>query len=145
METLADSAGTISLGPESIVPNGQLLTEQGASTGISVGQIDGIPAGNVSPGSIAIGENMTDRVVPFAESIGADYYVPTQSISEVGMQKALENNADWFIGKLNAGYRVYDLGIDVNRARSVFYSMEDQTAMEWSSTTGKTILYGKIK
>jgi len=50
LENIADSAGSITLGPESLAPNGQLLAEPSASTGISVGQIDGIPSGDIQVG-----------------------------------------------------------------------------------------------
>ncbi len=64
---------------------------------------------------------MRDRVIPFAESIGADWYKPRSTIPENWMK----NNERWIKQLIKEGAVFIDIGEDVARAiRSEYYAME---------------------
>jgi len=70
---------------------------------------------------VVIGETMRQRVVPFAESIGADWYKPRSNIPENWMK----NNERWIKQLIKEGAVIIDIGEDVARAvRSEYYAME---------------------
>ena len=74
-----------------------------------------------SPRKLVIGENMSDRVMPAANKIGAKYYKPTSKIEE----NWLTNNRKMMTREIKKGTEFFDIGIDPNRAvRSEFYKME---------------------
>jgi hypothetical protein len=74
--------------------------------------------------AIVIGENMKERVIPFAAKYGLQYFVPKLPAGAPKWLQMIEN-AIWLTGKVLLGYAVYDRGIDVYRdKRSMFYRME---------------------
>ncbi|OGX06963.1 MAG: hypothetical protein A2Z88_04115 [Omnitrophica WOR_2 bacterium GWA2_47_8] len=80
---------------------------------------------SVGEKTIVIGEDMTNRVIPFAKRIGAEYYSPTQTIQQMGgLRNALRANIDWLTGKVKSGYRVIDIGPKDKKAISIFYRAE---------------------
>ena len=68
---------------------------------------------------VVIGENMSDRVIPYAEEIGAKYYKPRSTNPD----NWLNNNKKWLQKEIKNGS--YDKGIDPTReTRSKYYEME---------------------
>jgi RHS repeat-associated protein len=70
--------------------------------------------------SVVIGENMVQRVIPVATEIGAKTYSPTSKITA----NWLQNNARWIATQISKGNRIFDIGMDVNRAASNHYAKE---------------------
>ena len=75
--------------------------------------------------SIVIEEDMLDRVGPAAEKLGAEIYKPV----EASESQWLGNNKNWINDKMDAGYKIYDVGPAPGRAMypeatSKFYRME---------------------
>ena len=71
---------------------------------------------------VLIGENMLQRVIPVAAEIGAKTYKPTSKIAA----NYLKNNARWIATQISKGNRIFDIGMDVNRAASKYYAKEVQ-------------------
>ena len=70
---------------------------------------------------IVIGENMRDRVIPYAKEIGADWYKPRSNNPE----RWLGNNERWLQTKMAEGREIIDIGIDPLRTtRSPYYEVE---------------------
>ena len=68
-----------------------------------------------------IGENMKDRVIPYAEKVGAKYYKAVGKRAENWMA----NNKRWIQRVIKAGKKVVDIGEDATRSkRSDNYEME---------------------
>src|SRR5690242_2705607 len=71
--------------------------------------------------TVVIGENMKDRVIPYAEKIGAKYYKAVGKRAENWMA----NNKRWIQRVIKAGKKVVDIGEDASRTkRSDNYRME---------------------
>jgi hypothetical protein len=70
---------------------------------------------------IVIGENMKDRVIPYAKEIGGDWYKPRSNRPD----KWLTNNERWLKAKMAEGREIIDIGIDPLRTtRSPYYEAE---------------------
>jgi hypothetical protein len=73
-----------------------------------------------------IGENTRYRVIPYADSIGADYYRPRSS--QKFRHNWLRNNRRWIQKQMKNGYEIVDIGPDVARRQvngaSEYYEME---------------------
>ncbi len=70
---------------------------------------------------IVIGENMKDRVIPYAKEIGADWYKPRSNRPD----RWLANNERWLKTKIIEGREIIDIGIDPLRTiRSPYYEAE---------------------
>jgi RHS repeat-associated protein len=70
---------------------------------------------------VVIGENMRDRVIPYAKEIGADWYKPRSNNPE----RWLGNNERWLKTKMAEGREIIDIGIDPLRTtRSPYYEAE---------------------
>jgi len=83
---------------------------------------------------VVIGENMIDRVIPYAKEIGADVYKPVSQISENWMK----NNKAWLNKMMKQGREIIDIGIDETRAiRSKFYEMEKKLLNDKNYPVGK--------
>ena len=68
---------------------------------------------------------MATRVIPFAESIGAEYYNPPLAPENMWM----ENNRIWINQKMDQRYEIHDIGPEPGRANypgptSPYYKME---------------------
>jgi hypothetical protein len=70
-----------------------------------------------------IGESQSHRVIPFARSIGAEYFDPPV-IADPAEQLAW--NQRWIRTKMDQGYSIIDIGPDPGRPLdpSDFYAME---------------------
>jgi hypothetical protein len=84
--------------------------------------------------TVVIGRNMGERVIPYAESNGADWYggtprwVPRGLIEKIS-PSALEKTDLWFNGRwinseMQAGSRIVDIGEPPGYPPSPFYNME---------------------
>lgn len=76
--------------------------------------------------SVAIGEDMTNRVEPFAKKIGADTYKADPSAPR---ETWMENNRSWIRKQMDDGCTIYDCGPAPGRAEypgptSPYYKME---------------------
>jgi hypothetical protein len=81
------------------------------------------PDGDKGEKRIVIGENMSERVIPRADELGADYYKPRSNNPDNWMS----NNQQWIRSKIKEGFDFYDVGIDPSRQeRSRFYEMEKE-------------------
>lgn len=83
-------------------------------------------AESASAGSIVIGEDMAGRVIPTAESIGAEWYKPDPNLQPEDYMQA---NMDWINGKMDEGYCIFDCGPAPGRENypdptSPYYQME---------------------
>ena len=83
-------------------------------------------AANAGERSVAIGEDMTNRVEPFAKRIGADTYKADPSAPR---ERWMENNRAWIRKQMEDGCIVYDCGPAPGRANfpgptSPYYKME---------------------
>lgn len=83
-------------------------------------------AANAGERSIAIGEDMTNRVEPFAKKIGADTYKADPSAPR---EQWMENNRSWIRKQMDDGCTIYDCGPAPGRAEypgptSPYYKME---------------------
>jgi hypothetical protein len=95
--------------------------------GVAFGAILFAANSATGPGkSVLIGENMTSRVIPVATEIGAKTYRPTSKIAE----NWLRNNARWIATQIYNGNRIFDIGMDVNRAASKYYAKEVEILMK---------------
>lgn len=97
-----------------------LRSEREAFTNPATGQ-----AGHFTIGSnkktVVIGENMDDRVVPYARENDFSYYKPR------GMNRDnwLKNNRQWINRQIKQGNEIIDVGPDPMRTeRSTYYQME---------------------
>src|SRR3990167_9184196 len=75
--------------------------------------------------SIVIGENMLDRVIPYAKQIGAEYYTP----AEAPEAEWMTNNQNWINKMMDLNYKIIDVGPEPGRVlypqpTSDFYKME---------------------
>jgi len=78
---------------------------------------------------VVIGENMGERVIPYAEEIGAKYYKPRSTNPDNWMR----NNQRWITKEIKLGTEFHDVGIDSTRAlRSEFYQMEKQVLEKYN-------------
>ncbi len=79
--------------------------------------------------TLVIGENMTDRVIPFAEKYGFEIY-PGMPNFRVGMEaEAMLHNQAFIETKMAQGFRIVDIGPDfakraIRGGPSPFYNME---------------------
>ena len=83
---------------------------------------DVIDVGKKAP--IVIGENMYERVIPFAKQIGGSYYKPWK-IDPFDLDLSLKRNERWIRDMVKEGRDIIDIGVDPSRInRSIFYEME---------------------
>ena len=86
--------------------------------------------------TVAMGRNMADRVIPYAQKNGYDWYkgtpgwVPRGAIEKVS-PRALERtdlwfNKRWIKGEMRNGSRIMDIGEPPGYPPSTFYNMERQ-------------------
>lgn len=91
-------------------------------TGVGLG-IRGV--GKATTKTIVIGENMAERVIPYANKIGAKYYNPTKTVQQMGgLKKALQGNIQWVKDMVSKGYKVLDVGPKGKNPTSFFYKAE---------------------
>lgn len=69
---------------------------------------------------IVIGENMTYRVEPFAEKIGAETYQPSRWFDDDELHLLFRENIEWLMTKMDEGYLIIDIGPD---PESSYYPM----------------------
>ncbi|MBP6997264.1 MAG: hypothetical protein KBB39_14100 [Phycicoccus sp.] len=85
---------------------------------------------------VAMGRNMADRVIPYAEKNGLNWYkgtpgwVPRTAIEKLS-PRALEKtdlwfNKRWINNEIRSGSRIVDIGEPPGYPPSVFYNMERQ-------------------
>jgi hypothetical protein len=80
-------------------------------------------SGDLAP--VVIGRNMSGRVIPYARSIGADWYEGAPA--DVPPSQWLQHNADWLQEQMNQGRQIIDIGEDPASFRpSSNYNMEQQ-------------------
>ena len=92
---------------------------------LSVISRERITSTNLKP--IIIGENMKDRVIPFAKEIGGAFYQARSKIPGNWMK----NNIRWFKDKLRQDRKIIDIGRDPNRTdRSPYYEAEKKLLEE---------------
>ena len=100
-------------------------------------------AAGAGKSTVAMGRNMSQRVIPYAEKNGYGYYpgtpswVPRQTIGKVS-QKGLERidmsfNKQWINHQMKAGNRVVDIGEIPGMPASKFYNMERQQVSGYSN------------
>jgi hypothetical protein len=75
---------------------------------------------------LVIGENMNDRVIPYAKTRKADWYEPKPSLTRDG---ALIENTQFIVQQMNQGVTIIDIGPQPGRANyplptSPFYTTE---------------------
>lgn len=73
--------------------------------------------GPVREGAVVIGENMMERVIPTARSLGAKYFRPLTEVT-------VESCSSFVSRSVNAGKRVFDVGIEGALPRSKYYAAE---------------------
>jgi hypothetical protein len=97
-------------------------TPEGRLAGVGPGTPPkGFESSESKPKKIVIGENMSERVIPFAERIGADYYKPRATNKD----NFIRNNKKWIQTQMRQGKEIVDLGVDPQRSvRSPYYEME---------------------
>jgi hypothetical protein len=83
-------------------------------------------AANAGDRSVAIGEDMANRVEPFAKKIGADTYKADPTAPR---ETWMENNRTWIRKQMDDGCTIYDCGPAPGRANfrgptSPYYKME---------------------
>lgn len=93
-------------------------------------------AANTAERTVAMGRNMTDRVIPYAAKNGYDWYGGTPSwVPRSGIEgispRALERtdlwfNQRWIRGEMGGGSRIVDIGEPAGYPPSGFYDMERQ-------------------
>jgi hypothetical protein len=71
-------------------------------------------------GAVVIGETMS-RLVPFAQSIGAGFYIPPPGAPP---SMWMQNNRNWINEVMDQGCKILDGGIDGDRTPSPYYDME---------------------
>jgi RHS repeat-associated protein len=82
---------------------------------------------------IVLGENMRDRVIPFAERHGFEYYRPG---SPGTFEENLAANRSWLLGRLAEGSTVIEIGRDPLRPEpSPFYLMESSLVNQNAAPT----------
>lgn len=83
------------------------------------------PGGGASAKAVVIGENMRHRVIPYAKTIGADYYKPSRGTPPGNW---LYNNRKWLERQMRNGVHIIDIGPDPRRRAlghiSPYYEME---------------------
>ncbi|MDR2410535.1 MAG: hypothetical protein LBE13_20830 [Bacteroidales bacterium] len=110
-----DDFRTISINTAGATDDIVVAVVNAAKGGFKIGdEIAGIKIVNIrygTNGKVAIiGRNMTDRVVPVAEKIGAEHWTGfSDALSET---ENLANNRTWIRAKLSEGYTVIDIGLD---------------------------------
>lgn len=66
---------------------------------------------------------MSERVIPYAKQIDANYYKPRSE----NPNNWMNNNQQWIRREIKRGSEFYDVGIDQTRLeRSSFYKMEQR-------------------
>ena len=113
----------VPVGPPEHISAGQRLGE--AADRVVTVVATGVAA-NAGERSVAIGEDMTNRVEPFAKRIGADTYKADPSAPR---ETWMENNRAWIRKQMEDGCTVYDCGPAPGRANfpgptSPYYKME---------------------
>ena len=81
---------------------------------------------------VVIGENMPQRVIPFAKKIGASYFKARGTNSKYFMR----NNRQWIRRQMRQGKEIFDIGIERGRAiRSPYYRMEKEMLKKYNYPT----------
>jgi len=81
---------------------------------------------------VVLGRNMAGRVIPYAKSIGADWYQGAPA--DVSPTQWLQHNADWLQEQMDIGRQVIDIGEDPASFRpSPNYDMEQQMLQGYSN------------
>ena len=83
--------------------------------------------------TVIIGENMTERVIPYARKIGADYYKAKLWSHPNNWMK---NNEAWIRKQMREASHIIDIGPDVARraikGSSPYYEMEKTKIKKWN-------------
>ncbi len=134
-----DQAGAIGYGVSEIV-----LAVVGTKGVTKAGKL-GATVTSTTERTVAIGRNMSQRVVLYAEKNGFDWYkgtpkwIPRGTI-EKASPRALEKtdlwfNRRWIKGEVRNGSRIVDIGEPAGYPPSSFYSMDrEQVAGYWNYT-----------
>jgi len=84
------------------------LDETGTGEAIDASVIGGeVAADSASDAPVAIGEDMANRVQPYADSVGADTYQPDPSAPESSWE---QNQEDWINKQMDDGRTIHDCG-----------------------------------
>jgi hypothetical protein len=118
-EALASEGGYIGVGSESAAAEASSAASEGMTN------------------QVVIGENMAERVIPYAKDIGADYYrgMPGYDVIESTYGKEMANqlgsvhNENWINTQMESGAEIVDAGPDFN-ARSEFGKVSHDYEME---------------
>ena len=107
------------------LPRVQFPTQVLSRFGI-LGKLLSLILSTSDPYKVVIGENMPQRVIPYAQSIGASWYVAEPNAPEAMW---MENNRQWINGVMDDGGLIYDVGPAPDRDNfpeptSDFYAME---------------------
>ena len=100
------------------------------NTSIGAGDVAGQVAKSGAKKVIVIGENMSGRVKPAAQSIGAKWYqawsknFPERLMTTDELEAAKARNSRWLYSKINQGYDIYDIGPKGPNITSPFYQLE---------------------
>lgn len=91
-------------------------TTTGAQVGSTHGDFSSLHRSGVAaetgPGRVAIGENMEERVQPYADRVGADTYQPDPSAPRETWE---QNQRDWINKQMDDGREIHDVGPDPAR------------------------------
>jgi hypothetical protein len=107
-------------------PGDALIIAHGIYTWGEIGsRIEDWARGASGPETIVIGEDMAGRVIPTAQSLGANVYSPPDAPPDQWMQ----NNQNWINQKMDEGCTILDCGAAAGRANfpnatSPYYQME---------------------
>jgi hypothetical protein len=81
-----------------------------------------------------IGRSMNERVIPYAQAIGAKYYIPKYKVATAN---SLKNNIRMIQRKLNQGWTIIDIGLDpANPQFSEYYEAEMKEVLKFLEKTG---------
>ncbi|MBI1923335.1 hypothetical protein HYR99_03690 [Candidatus Poribacteria bacterium] len=69
---------------------------------------------------VVLGETMSTRVKPVAEKLGAHIFEPRSRREEFFLQ----NQKRWIQRQIRSGRRIFDIGIQQGRPRSLYYAIE---------------------